>query len=661
MRWRDDGNSAEGYFNRRGGGRGGSTSFGRQRSRTDGQDLPEWAVDDDKAPPGGGTFDAIGNFREPSLSESPPPSKKDTYSANGSKEEDDWGANNQDIRADPSEQQFEDEEVDVDDLPPEIRKETLEQRQQKVEDKSEPPLMDDTMAGNLVSSLVDDEPEDTPLHHQLPQQQNQLPQQQQLSQHQLSQQQHQLTQQQHQLTQQQLQQQQLTQQLQQQHLTQQVPQQVNQHLPQQVNQQLPQQMNQQLKQQEKPKYKDEDIQWFYLDPQGNMQGPFNHQDMQEWYKAGYFPRELRLRRSCDKVYIQLGEMAKLYEIHNRPIFEVGAFDNPPPPPLEDKPVAAPPPPQPSQQEEQQRQTLIGEINGVAEATQRVHLQIQNLAELHRQATASGNNHMTHLLSVKLQQLQQEQALHQNTLSGLMKALSLLPKKEQEASPTFQSSLSSSNALGGQESFNKNTFPSPEPINRQEPLLEQRPIEPVSYDPIKSLLNQLTGSDETPELQTAAAAAARPETSPRPERAIWDAPQQPQEEEERFQCPEPEPKQPSSGFWGQPEEEVRQEEEKIKVDKQENSSRTMETLETTNQHPKEPKKNESKKEKKNKRAKDDKRSNKKANEPPQKYIPGMEGSVRPEEQIVSNLAEEERQRAQAEALQRLQVSFFNIKS
>ena len=68
-RWRDE----EGPY--RGGSRGrATTAFGRQRSRNDGHDLPEWAMDDDddRAGGAGGTFDASGKFRAPS-SESPPP------------------------------------------------------------------------------------------------------------------------------------------------------------------------------------------------------------------------------------------------------------------------------------------------------------------------------------------------------------------------------------------------------------------------------------------------------------------------------------------------------------------------------------------------------------------------------------------------------------
>merc|ERR1719322_1047172 len=61
-----------------------------------------------------------------------------------------------------------------------------------------------------------------------------------------------------------------------------------------------------------PQQQEETV-WFYLDPQGNRQGPFSNSDMLDWFNAGYFPTELMLRRSIDKRFIQLIEMTKLYE------------------------------------------------------------------------------------------------------------------------------------------------------------------------------------------------------------------------------------------------------------------------------------------------------------------------------------------------------------
>ena len=75
----------------------------------------------------------------------------------------------------------------------------------------------------------------------------------------------------------------------------------------------------------------QDMVWFYLDPQGNRQGPFSNSDMLDWFNAGYFPTELMLRRAQDKRFIRLIEMTKLYE---RVPFSPGPWPHIPPP-LED--------------------------------------------------------------------------------------------------------------------------------------------------------------------------------------------------------------------------------------------------------------------------------------------------------------------------------------
>ncbi|XP_044747751.1 GIGYF family protein Gyf isoform X2 [Coccinella septempunctata] len=52
-------------------------------------------------------------------------------------------------------------------------------------------------------------------------------------------------------------------------------------------------------------------QWFYQDPQGQMQGPFSSAEMAEWYKAGYFNSQLKVRRPCDELFYLLGELVAL--------------------------------------------------------------------------------------------------------------------------------------------------------------------------------------------------------------------------------------------------------------------------------------------------------------------------------------------------------------
>ncbi|XP_066257263.1 GIGYF family protein Gyf [Euwallacea similis] len=48
--------------------------------------------------------------------------------------------------------------------------------------------------------------------------------------------------------------------------------------------------------------------WFYQDPQGQMQGPFTNMEMSEWFKAGYFGQDLKVRRQCDERFFLLGEL-----------------------------------------------------------------------------------------------------------------------------------------------------------------------------------------------------------------------------------------------------------------------------------------------------------------------------------------------------------------
>lgn len=52
--------------------------------------------------------------------------------------------------------------------------------------------------------------------------------------------------------------------------------------------------------------------WFYKDPQGEVQGPFNNDDMAQWFSAGYFTMSLIVKRGCDDSFKQLGELIKRY-------------------------------------------------------------------------------------------------------------------------------------------------------------------------------------------------------------------------------------------------------------------------------------------------------------------------------------------------------------
>ncbi|XP_037644092.1 GRB10-interacting GYF protein 2 isoform X9 [Sebastes umbrosus] len=69
------------------------------------------------------------------------------------------------------------------------------------------------------------------------------------------------------------------------------------------------------------------LKWFYKDPQGEIQGPFNNQEMAEWFQAGYFTMSLLVKRGCDEVFQALGEIMKIW---GRIPFTPG----PAPPPLQ---------------------------------------------------------------------------------------------------------------------------------------------------------------------------------------------------------------------------------------------------------------------------------------------------------------------------------------
>uniref|UniRef100_G3TXH4 GRB10 interacting GYF protein 2 n=1 Tax=Loxodonta africana TaxID=9785 RepID=G3TXH4_LOXAF len=52
--------------------------------------------------------------------------------------------------------------------------------------------------------------------------------------------------------------------------------------------------------------------WYYKDPQGEVQGPFNNQEMAEWFQAGYFTMSLLVKRACDESFQPLGDIMKMW-------------------------------------------------------------------------------------------------------------------------------------------------------------------------------------------------------------------------------------------------------------------------------------------------------------------------------------------------------------
>ncbi len=53
-----------------------------------------------------------------------------------------------------------------------------------------------------------------------------------------------------------------------------------------------------------------DMMWLYLDPQGEIQGPFTDFEMNEWYEAGYFQPSLLIKRVYQRNFVELGSLLK---------------------------------------------------------------------------------------------------------------------------------------------------------------------------------------------------------------------------------------------------------------------------------------------------------------------------------------------------------------
>lgn len=54
----------------------------------------------------------------------------------------------------------------------------------------------------------------------------------------------------------------------------------------------------------------EQYQWYYRDPTGLIQGPFDAQDMHDWYKAGFFSQTLLIRREDEISFDQLANLVR---------------------------------------------------------------------------------------------------------------------------------------------------------------------------------------------------------------------------------------------------------------------------------------------------------------------------------------------------------------
>lgn len=78
------------------------------------------------------------------------------------------------------------------------------------------------------------------------------------------------------------------------------------------------------------------IEWVYVDPSGNEQGPFNGDIMQEWLTAGYLNMDLKIRRKEESTYYSLREYCDRVGNYVQP-FKIPLLDLtavPPPPNLQ---------------------------------------------------------------------------------------------------------------------------------------------------------------------------------------------------------------------------------------------------------------------------------------------------------------------------------------
>jgi len=405
--------SRGGGFSSRGQSGGDSRStYNRNRPRQDSDHhLPEWASEDvsgvDKS---SGGFDSSGKFS--SNVDKPKPRvitlnrSSSSSGVEGHKLDDgingDIHANDRHIPVHHDEDAFEDEEVDVDDLPesmkPKLEKLTIDQ----------PPIREPNQQNNswnqdpindLVSKLIEDDdpspvspPSPPPLSAPQPLPQQQPPQQ---------------------------------------------PQPQPQRQPSPPPQMTPATASQQ--QQQKQPQPDQQIpsvqqiQWFYLDPQRNEQGPFSSSDMLEWFEAGcYFPADLMLRRAgIDRRFTPLNEMSRLY---GRVPFTPGPAPGPllhEQPPMGPAPGSTPTPPPPVKPQSNSPSAVSG-VGGNGNNQQQALFQ-------HMQQQAQQQALLQQQL---LRQQQQLMAIQQQPhLSELEKAqlinkimqLSLLPAQQQQTS------------------------------------------------------------------------------------------------------------------------------------------------------------------------------------------------------------------------------------
>ena len=162
----------------------------------------------------------------------------------------------------------------------------------------------------------------------------------------------------------------------------------------------------------------EETVWYYLDPQGNKQGPFSNSDMLDWFNAGYFPTELMLRRSVDKRFVQLLEMTKLYE---RVPFATGPWPNIPPP-LEDIDELEKQTQEAEKRQREQQNVMFQQLQQQAMLQQQLQLQQQRLFTIQQQHQgpdkAAIEQALANQAAATAQAIQQQQQIIQKMMQNM---------------------------------------------------------------------------------------------------------------------------------------------------------------------------------------------------------------------------------------------------
>ena len=230
--------------------------------------------------------------------------------------------------------------------------------------------------------------------------------------------------------------------------------------------------------------------WYYLDPQGNRQGPFSNSDMLDWFKAGYFPTELMLRRSIDKRFIQLIEMTKLYE---RVPFAPGPWPNIPPP-LEDIEELEKQKQDAEKRQREQHNAIFQQLQQQAILQQQLQLQQQRLFAIQQQHQgpdkAAIEQHLAGQAAATAQAIQQQQQLMQK----MMQNMSLFQQQQHSQNPILaqqllkeqlQSSVSPSLRAPGNQNELQGSEIGAMLGSKQQTLQQQSEIQPFSRQQLPS--------------------------------------------------------------------------------------------------------------------------------------------------------------------------------